>query len=105
MMLPTSLPVAVACNRSMVDTDFRSDLRDFTTPTLLIHRDADTSTPLMLTGAKTAKLIANRTFKIYKGAPSMKSSMRSWHAHTKPSYLICCSGLAMRRSRKPTTTI
>ena len=69
MMERISLPIAVACNRSMVDTDFRADLRDITTPTLLIHGDADASAPLPLTGARTAKLMPNCTFKIYEGAP------------------------------------
>jgi non-heme chloroperoxidase len=69
MLLATSLPIAIACNRSMVDTDFRTDLRDVVTPTLLIHGDADASAPLPLTGARTAKLIPNCTFKIYEGAP------------------------------------
>ena len=69
MLLPMSLPIAIACNRSMVDTDFRADLRDVVTPTLLIHGDADASAPLPLTGARTAKLIPNCTFKIYEGAP------------------------------------
>ncbi len=69
MMERMSLPIAVACNRSMVDTDFRADLRDVTTPTLLIHGDADASAPLPLTGARTAKLLPNCTFKIYEGAP------------------------------------
>ena len=69
MMERMSLPIAVACNRSMVDTDFRADLRDVTTPTLLIHGDADASAPLPLTGARTAKLMPNCTFKVYEGAP------------------------------------
>lgn len=69
MMNRASLPVAIACNRSMVDTDFRADLRDVTVPTLLIHGDADASAPLPLTGARTAKLLPNCTFKVYEGAP------------------------------------
>ena len=37
MMLPMSVTIATACNRKMVDTDFRAELRGVTTPTLLIH--------------------------------------------------------------------
>jgi pimeloyl-ACP methyl ester carboxylesterase len=68
-MLPMSLPIAVACNKSMVDTDFRAELANVTTPTLLIHGDADVSAPLALTGAKTARLIPHCEFKVYEGAP------------------------------------
>ena len=69
MMLPMSLPIAVACNKSMVDTDFRAELANVATPTLLIHGDADVSAPLALTGAKTARLIPHCEFKVYEGAP------------------------------------
>jgi len=69
MMQRMSLPIAIACNRSMVDTDFRAELRNIRTPALLIHGDADVSAPLPLTGAKTAKLLPNCTFKVYEGAP------------------------------------
>ena len=69
MMNRTSLPIAIACNRAMVDTDFRADLRDVTVPALLIHGDVDASAPLPLTGARTAKLLPNCTFKVYEGAP------------------------------------
>ena len=55
MMLPMSVPIAIACNESMVDTDFRAELRAITIPTLVIHGDADASAPLALTGAKTAR--------------------------------------------------
>ncbi len=41
-----------------------------TTPTLLIHGDADASAPLPLTGAKDREVdAATATFKIYEGAP------------------------------------
>jgi pimeloyl-ACP methyl ester carboxylesterase len=37
-------------------------------PTLIIHGDSDTSTPLDLTGRRTARLIAGSQFKVYEGA-------------------------------------
>jgi pimeloyl-ACP methyl ester carboxylesterase len=69
MMLPMSVPIAIACNESMVDTDFRAELRAITVPALVIHGDADASAPLALTGAKTAALIPHCEFKVYEGAP------------------------------------
>ncbi len=69
MMLQMSLPIALACNRSMVETDFRDDLKRLSVPTLLIHGDADASAPLALTGARTAPLIPQCTFTVYEGAP------------------------------------
>lgn len=38
-------------------TDYRDELRGFDRPTLLIHGDADVSTPLEITGRKTAALL------------------------------------------------
>ena len=69
MMLQASLPVALECNRSMVDADFRADLRQVTGPTLVLHGDADASAPLALTGAKTAALIPGCRLEVYAGAP------------------------------------
>lgn len=69
MMLPMSVPIAIACNEAMVDTDFRAELRAMTVPALVIHGDADASAPLALTGAKTAALIPRCELKVYEGAP------------------------------------
>jgi pimeloyl-ACP methyl ester carboxylesterase len=69
MMLPMSVPIAIACNEAMVDTDFRADLRAIAVPALVIHGDADASAPLALTGAKTAALIPHCELKVYEGAP------------------------------------
>jgi pimeloyl-ACP methyl ester carboxylesterase len=69
MMQRMSLPIAIACNRAMVDADFREELRGLSTPMLLIHGDADASAPLALTGARTAKLVRNCDFRVYEGAP------------------------------------
>jgi len=69
MMLEISLPVALACNRAVTETDFRAELAKIDTPCLVIHGDADVSAPLALTGAPTAALIPNRDLKVYEGAP------------------------------------
>ncbi|MFI4934008.1 MAG: alpha/beta fold hydrolase, partial [Caulobacterales bacterium] len=69
MMLRTSLQGAVACNESFTAADFRPELRRLTLPTLVIQGDADVSTPLPLTGRKTAALIPGARLEVYPGAP------------------------------------
>jgi non-heme chloroperoxidase len=69
MMLSVPLPVALLCGRSIAATDTRADLQKILKPTLIVHGDKDASAPLPLTGAKTAKLIANSKLIVYPGAP------------------------------------
>ena len=69
MMMVSSLPVLIACNKSLVETDFRHELTTLTVPVLLIHGDHDASAPLALTGQPTAALIRHVDFKLYQGAP------------------------------------
>jgi pimeloyl-ACP methyl ester carboxylesterase len=69
MMLEIPLPVALACNRAVTDTDFRAELARVDVPCLVIHGDADASAPLALAGAPTAALIPGCELKIYEGAP------------------------------------
>ncbi|HEY2050210.1 MAG TPA: alpha/beta hydrolase [Caulobacteraceae bacterium] len=69
MMLEIPLPVALACNRAVTETDFRAELARIDVPCLVIHGDADASAPLALTGAPTAALIPGSELKIYEGAP------------------------------------
>ena len=69
MMMQASLPVLVACNKSLVETDFRQELAALSTPVLLIHGDHDASAPLPLTGQRTAALIRKVDFRVYEGAP------------------------------------
>jgi len=64
-----SVPIAIACNKSLVETDLRSDLSKVDRPTLVIHGDADMSTPLDITGKPTADGIKGAILKIYPGAP------------------------------------
>ena len=49
-LLQISIPVALACNRAMVEEDFRAEMRRIAVPTLLIHGDRDRSAPIELTG-------------------------------------------------------
>jgi non-heme chloroperoxidase len=69
MMLSVPLPVALLCGGNMAATDTRADLQKIVKPTLIIHGDKDASAPLHLTGAKTARLIANSKLTVYPGAP------------------------------------
>lgn len=69
MCLQASLKALLDCNRADTETDFRAELPKITVPTLIIHGDADVSTPLELTGRKTARLIPGSQLKVYEGAP------------------------------------
>jgi non-heme chloroperoxidase len=53
---------------SIFHTDFRSDLRSFTVPTLIIHGTADQNAIPDLTGRPTADLVPSNTYKEYEGA-------------------------------------
>ncbi len=54
--------------RTFSESDLRGDLRSFTVPTLVIHGDADQSTPLELTGRPTARGIDGARLVVYEGA-------------------------------------
>jgi len=64
-----SLPVALACNRAMVEEDFRAEMRRIEVPTLLIHGDRDRSAPIEATGRPSAELLPQCRFEVYEGAP------------------------------------
>jgi pimeloyl-ACP methyl ester carboxylesterase len=68
MLLRCSLRVLLDLHRVFTATDFRPELRKVSVPTLIIHGDIDTSTPIELTGRKTASLIPGSQFKVYEGA-------------------------------------
>jgi pimeloyl-ACP methyl ester carboxylesterase len=69
MMSLTPVHVAIACNKAMVETDFRPDCKAVSVPTLVVHGTADASAPLPMTGKRTAALIPDARFNIYEGAP------------------------------------
>lgn len=54
--------------RMFTETDFRPKLRRISVPTLLIHGDNDTSTPIETTARKTAPLIPGCQLKVHEGA-------------------------------------
>jgi non-heme chloroperoxidase len=69
MLLTTPLPVLLACNHVVVETDYRPDLRSLKTRTLVIHGDQDASAPLERTGRPSAALIPGARLVVYEGAP------------------------------------
>jgi pimeloyl-ACP methyl ester carboxylesterase len=69
MMSLTPVHIAIACNKTMVETDFRPDCRAVSVPSLIVHGTADASAPLPLTGQRTAALIPHGRFSVYEGAP------------------------------------
>ncbi|HZS60530.1 MAG TPA: alpha/beta hydrolase [Gemmatimonadaceae bacterium] len=64
-----SLPVALACSRTMIAEDFRDEMRRIDVPTLIVHGDRDRSAPIERTGIPSAALIPGCRFVIYEGAP------------------------------------
>src|ERR1700722_3497674 len=69
LMLQTPLKVALDCNRTFTETDFRPELPKVPFPALIIQGTADVSAPIDLTGRRAAKLIPGCKLKVYEGAP------------------------------------
>jgi non-heme chloroperoxidase len=68
MILQCSLPALIELHRAFTETDFRPDLRAMPVPALLVHGDADVSTPLARTGRRSAGLIPRSRLEVYAGA-------------------------------------
>lgn len=52
-----------------MNTDFRSELKNVTVPTLIVHGDADETVPKATSADQAAKGIADNTYEVIKGAP------------------------------------
>ena len=50
-------------------TDFTEDLKKISVPVLVMHSEDDQIVPYVASGPRSAKLLKNSTFKIYKGFP------------------------------------
>ncbi len=50
-------------------TDFRSELKNVTVPTLIVHGDADSTVPIATSAEQAAKGIKDNTYEVIKGAP------------------------------------
>lgn len=57
------------CIKAFSESDFRTDLKKFDIPTLIMHGDADQIVPIKNSALLTAELIKDSTLKIYPGAP------------------------------------
>jgi non-heme chloroperoxidase len=69
MLLSVPLPILLACRRTIAAADMRAELAALDLPTLILQGNKDASSPLMLTGVKTAKLIRGSRLIAYDGAP------------------------------------
>jgi pimeloyl-ACP methyl ester carboxylesterase len=64
-----SLHALRECNRALVETDFRAELRHIGIPVLLIAGECDASAPPDLMARRTAELLPRASLKVYPGAP------------------------------------
>lgn len=59
----------VKAANSWATTDFRSELKNVTVPTLIVHGDADNIVPIQTSAEQAAKGINNNEYHIIKGGP------------------------------------
>lgn len=85
-LLQAPLPVLLACSRAMAEADFRAEMRRIRVPALLIQGDRDCSTPIALTGERSAALLPDCRFLVYRAAPHglMYTHMDRLHADLVP---------------------
>ncbi|WP_342146673.1 alpha/beta hydrolase [Rickettsiella endosymbiont of Aleochara curtula] len=57
------------CIKAFSETDFRTDLKKFDRPTLIMHGDDDQIVPIQSSALLTVKLVKDATLKIYPHAP------------------------------------
>ncbi|HLJ72037.1 MAG TPA: alpha/beta hydrolase [Roseiarcus sp.] len=69
ILLGISLPVAIAVNRAVTETDFRAEMTQIKIPVLILHGDRDASAPLEMSGKPSAALLPDCRLKVYEGGP------------------------------------
>ena len=69
LSMQCGLVAAHDCVKAFSETDFTDDLAKFDVPTLIIHGDDDQIVPISVGGNRTAKMLPEATYKVYKGAP------------------------------------
>jgi pimeloyl-ACP methyl ester carboxylesterase len=68
MIVGTPLPVLLETLTVNADVDMRAELPKIQVPPLIVHGGQDASTPIDLTGRKTAELIGGASLTVYPGA-------------------------------------
>ncbi|WP_194853004.1 alpha/beta fold hydrolase [Nocardia sp. SYP-A9097] len=68
-MMSVPLHAMLACNHSIIETDFRPELPAITLPTLIIHGDMDASVAAEISAEPLSELLPNASLKIYENAP------------------------------------
>ncbi|TCO59672.1 alpha/beta fold hydrolase [Actinocrispum wychmicini] len=66
-----SLKAAVDCAAAHVAADFSAEMREITVPALVVHGDSDLFGPLDVFGRRSAELIPDSRFLVYRDAPHM----------------------------------
>jgi non-heme chloroperoxidase len=69
LSMQCGLVAAYDCIRAFSESDFTEDLKKFDIPTLIIHGEDDQIVPIAVGGNRTAKMLPDATYKVYKGAP------------------------------------
>ena len=67
--MQASLKATLDCAHAFATTDFRSDLKAFSVPTLIIHGTEDKTVPIDASARQAAKAISNSKLIEYDGAP------------------------------------
>lgn len=60
---------ALGCMKAWATTDFRADLPQISTPTLVIHGDSDATVPFEGSGARTHQMVKGSTLHVIAGGP------------------------------------
>jgi len=79
--MQVGVKAAYDCVKAFSESDFTEDLKRVDVPILVIHGDDDQIVPITISGARTAKLAATATLKVYSGAPHglMVTHQRTFH--------------------------
>lgn len=67
--LQASPKATIDCIRAFGETDFRSELKHITVPTLIIHGNSDNIVPIDATSQEAARLIPQANYVVYEDAP------------------------------------
>ena len=69
LSMQCGMAAAYGCIKAFSESEFTDDLAKFDIPTLIIHGDDDQIVPIDVGGNRTAKILKDATYHVYKGAP------------------------------------